>query len=206
MGALQMFGVKASASLNPPRSIPAVTYSARLSGALSLGLGLVSVLLIQLVPLFLADSLALMLLVGLPLAAAAGYGLVTGLAHLCTRIEVTADGLALTAPTWRLYPTLPLQRLEVGWHELRAVRHRTEHYRVGLPRLGFSIDVYVVETDRGSAVLGGYYLPELEVVLTDIANRGDCGRIEDGAIDLGVLPTLWRGAPGWTFPRHLARE
>ena len=201
-----MFGVKASATLTPSRSIPAATYSARLSGALSLGLGLVSVVLIQLVPLFLADSFALMLLIGLPLAGAAGFGLVTGLANLCTRIEITADGLALTAPTWRLYPTLPLQRLTVGWRELRAVRHRVEQYRVGLPRLGFAIDVYVVQTDRGSAVLGGYYLPELEAVLTDVAHRADCRWVEDGAIELGVLPTLWGGAPGLTIPRSLARE
>jgi hypothetical protein len=191
-----MFGIHASASLTPPRSIRPVSYSARLSGLLSLGLGLASLALIQLVPLVLADSFAIMLLVGLPLAGAAGFGLVTGLAHLCTRIEVGADGLVLTAPTWRLYPTLPLQRLAVGWRELRAVRHRVEHYRVGVRRLGFEVDVYVVQTDRGSAVLGGYYLPELAAVLTDLAHRADCRWVEEGVIELGVLSTLWRGAPG----------
>lgn len=192
-----MFGIHASASLTPPRSIRSATYSARPSGLLSLGLGLVSLALIQLVPLFLIDSFALMLLVGLPLAAAAGFGLVSGMAHLCTRIEVGADGLVLTAPTWRLYPTLPLQRLAVSWREVRAVRHRVERYRVGVRQLSFDVDVYVVQTDRESAVLGGYYLPELAAVVTDLANRADCRWLEDGVIELGVLSTLWRGARDW---------
>lgn len=196
-----MFGVKASASLTPPRSMPAVTYSARLSGVLSLVLGLASVALIQLAPVFLAESLVVLVMVGLALGAAAGLGLATGFAYLCTRIELGADGVRLSAPTWRLYPTLPVQRLAAGWRELRAVRHRTERYRVGLPRLEFEVDVYVVQTERGSIVLGGYYLPELETVLTDLAQRAECRWVEDGTIDLGLLPTLWRGAPDWPRAR-----
>jgi hypothetical protein len=204
-----VFGVKASASsLTAERSIRPATYSGRLSGALFLGLGLASLALIELVPLFLSGSWTVMLLIGLPLAGGAAVGLATGLANLCTRIEITADGLAVTAPTWRLYPTLPLQRLKVGWRQLRALRHRTERYRTGLPGLRFGIDVYVVQTDQGSAVLGGYYLPELEPVLTDIANRADCPRVEDGVIETGLLRTLFRGAPGGDLavPRQIAPE
>ena len=59
----------------------------------------------------------------------------------------------------------------------------------------------MIETRRGRIVLGDYYLEELEPVLISLADRAGADWIEEDALGLDPIATLWRGAPAWNEPQ-----
>ena len=129
-------------------------------------------------------------LIGLPLALGAGCGVLMGYAVLSTRIEIARDGLLIAAPGWRACPWPPVRQLRLGWTDVRAVRHRTELYRIGPLPMRFPLEAYAIETAAGFILLGGYFLSDLEPILIELAHRADRPWCEDGEIEAG----LWRHA------------
>jgi hypothetical protein len=136
-------------------------------------------------------------LIGLPLALGAGCGVLMGYAVLSTRIEIGREGLLIAAPGWRACPWPPVRQLRLDWTDLRAVRHRTEVYRVGPLPVRFPLEAYAIETTGGFILLGGYYLADLEPILIELAHRADRPWCEDGEVEAGLLRTLVHGAPPW---------
>jgi len=194
-----MFGVSHD-SQKPVRATTAPeVYSARASGAVFASAGLACLTLLALMPgVFEGEPVAVM--IGLALVGGGLFGLLTGYAGLLTRIEIRPAGLLIEVPSWRAVPLPPVRRLEVGWDEVRAVRRRIESYRIGLLPVRLPLEVFAVETASGRAVLGGYYLWQLEPVLIDIAHRAGCPWSEDEVAEAGLLGSLRRGAPAWPSP------
>ncbi|MGH6912510.1 MAG: hypothetical protein ACREH3_02250 [Geminicoccales bacterium] len=172
-------------------------YGARALGSVVAALGIASLLLLAAMPELLGSGGLGAVLIGVPLAVAGLVGLLIGYAALSTRLEITPDGLAVEAPSWRAVPIPPVQQLQVGWHEVRAIRHRTELYRFGPLPARLPLEVFAIETARGRIVLGGYYLWELEPVLIEIAHRADRPWREDGTVEASLLHTLRSGPPAW---------
>ena len=173
-------------------------YGARALGAVIAALGIASLLLLAVMPELLGGGGLSAALIGVPLAAAGLVGLLIGYAALSTRLEVTPAGLVVEAPGWRVVPMPPVQQLEVGWHEVRAVRHRTEVYRLGPLPIALPLEAFAIETARGQVVLGGYYLWELEPVLIEVAHRADCPWREDGTVEASLPHALRFGPPAWS--------
>jgi hypothetical protein len=171
-------------------------YGAPLSGAVLASLGMVAFGLLALMPTTFGDVSLLRTLIALSLAAGGIFGLLIGYVGVSTRVEVGAHGLVLSAPGWRAGPFPPVQEFRLAWDQVRAVRHRTEIYRIGPLPLRF--EVYAIEGAGALIQLGSYYLWDLEPVLIDIANRAECRWCEDGEIEARLLPTLLHGAPAWT--------
>lgn len=171
-----------------------MVHRARLAGARLITLGLLCMAAAAALPLML-DSWPGVLLLGGFLLPGGLLALVVGYAACRTWIEIDDDGLFVQAPAWRACPLPPLRRLDVGWHQLRAIRARTERYRLlGLVR---SAEAYEIVTASGSVVLRGGFVPETEALLLEAARRGGCLWIEDGEVDLDPLRTLLRGTPPW---------
>jgi hypothetical protein len=120
-----------------------------------------------------------------------------GYAVLSTRIEIGRDGLLIAAPGWRACPWPPVREFRLDWANVRAVRHRTELYRIGPLPVSFPLEAYAIETAGGFILLGGYYLADLEPVLIELAHRADRPWCEDGEVEVGLLRTLLHGAPPW---------
>lgn len=189
-----MFGVSAARTLRSEGPLAAARYGERLGGGLLLALGGAGSVLALCAVFVFWDSWFGLLAVALPLALCGLFATAYGFVGWATQIELAPEALRVTAPSWRLIPALPVQRLEVAWSEVQAVRHRTERYHLGLPWPQLSVDVYAIETAAGRVVLGDYFLSQLAPVLTDIANRAGCRWVEDPAVALSLLATLWRGA------------
>lgn len=198
-----MFGVAPLPADRRPRRGPEVC-SARASGAVFAATGLACLVILALMPLSFSLN-ATALLIGLPLAAGGLLGLICGYAGLLTRIEIAADGVGIEVPGWRAVPVPPVRRLRLSWDAVRAVRRRTEVYRLW-PRLRLPLEVHAVETQDGRAVFGGFYLSELEPVMITVADRAGCGVHEDGEVEAGLLRTLRRGAPPWPPLESAATE
>jgi hypothetical protein len=175
----------------------AEVYGARALGSVVAALGIASLLLLAVMPELLGSGGFGAVLIGLPLAVAGLAGLLIGYAALSTRLEITEGGLAVEAPSWRVLPIPPVQQLQLGWHEVRAIRHRTEFYRLGPLPIRLPLEVFAIETDRGRIVLGGYYLRELEPVLIEVAHRAERPWREDGTVEASLLHTLCSGPPPW---------
>lgn len=175
----------------------AEVYGARAMGSVVAALGIVSLLLLAVMPGPLGSGGLSAALIGVPLAVAGLVGLLIGYAALSTRVQVTQAGLVVEAPSWRAVPMPPVQQLEVGWEEVQAVRHRTELYRLGPLPIRLPLEAFAIETARGRVVLGGYYLWELEPVLIEIAHRADCPWREDGAVEANLVHALRCGPPAW---------
>lgn len=191
-----MFGViPAHQHLRPGA---AEIYGARALGSVVAALGIASFLLLAVMPGALGSGGLGAVLIGLPLAAAGLGGLLIGYAALSTRLEITEGGLAVEAPSWRAIPIPPVQQLQLGWDEVRAIRHRTEIYRLGPLPVRLPLEVFAIETARGRIILGGYYLWELEPVLIEVAHRADRPWREDGTVEASLLHTLRSGPPAWT--------
>jgi hypothetical protein len=176
----------------------AEVYGARALGSVVAALGIASLLLLAVMPELLGNGGLSAALIGLPLALAGLVGLLIGYAALSTRLEVTQSGLAVEAPSWRAIPMPPVQQIEVGWDEVRAVRHRTEIYRLGPLPIRLPLEAFAIETARGRVVLGGYFLWELEPVLIEVAHRADCPWREDGTVEASLPQTLLFGPPAWS--------
>jgi hypothetical protein len=172
-------------------------YSAPLAGALLAVLGISALSLLALMPATFDVGWLPLALIGLPLAAGGACGVVMGYAVLSIRIEIAPDGLAITAPGWRACPFPPVRQYRLKWSDVRAVRHRTELYRIGLLPLRLPLEAYAVETTDGFIPFGSYYLPDLEPVLIELAHRADRPRCEDDEVRAGLLRTLLCGAPPW---------
>jgi len=190
-----MFGVVPVHSHFRPGT--AEIYGARALGSVVAALGIASLLLLAVMPELLGSGGLSAALIGLPLAIAGLVGLLIGYAALSTRLEVTQAGLVVEAPSWRAVPMPPVQQIEAGWHEVRAVRHRTELYRLGPLPIRLPLEVFAIETARGRVVLGGYYLWELEPVLIEVTHRADCPWREDAAVEASLLHALRSGPPAW---------
>lgn len=170
-------------------------YGAPLTGALLASLGMLAFGLLALLPTTFNGVSLLRTLIALPLAAGGIFGVLIGYVSVSTRIEVGADGAVVAAPGWRAGPFPPVQEFAFRWNQVRAVRHRTEVYRIGPLPLRF--EVYAIETSVGLIELGSYYLWDLEPVLIDIVHRAECRWCEDGEIEAPLLRTLLHGAPDW---------
>ena len=179
-------------------AIPAPhVYRAPGAGALLAILGILALGLLALIPATFGLGWMPLALIGLPLAVAGAYGALMGYAVLSTRIEIAPAGLVVIAPGWRACPFPPVRQYRLEWTDVRAVRHRTERYRIGPLPLRLSLEAYVIETTDGFILLGGYYLSDLEPVLIDLAHRADRPWCEDDEVEAGLLRTLVFGAPAW---------
>jgi hypothetical protein len=189
-------------------AIPAPqVYSAPLAGALLAILGVSALVLLALMPSAFGGSAFAFALIGLPLAVGGACGALMGYVVLSTRIEIAWDGVVVAAPGWRACPFPPVRQYRLTWADLRAVRHRTELYRIGPLPLRLPLEVYAIETADGLIPFGSYYLSELEPVLIEIAHRADCPWREDDEVEADLLRTLLHGAPPWpTADRQPARQ
>jgi hypothetical protein len=119
-----------------------------------------------------------------------------GYAVASVRIVIAPDGIAITTPGWRACPWPPVRQYRLDWAEVRAVRHRTELYRLGPLPWRLPLESYAIAAAE-SIVFGSYYLADLEPVLIDLAHRADCPWYEDGEVEANLLRTLLAGAPNW---------
>ena len=172
-------------------------YSAPVPGALLAVLGIVALALVAFMPATFDVGWLPLALIGLPLATGGACGVLMGYAVLSTRIEIARDGLTITAPGWRACPFPPVREFRLDWTDVRAVRHRTELYRIGLLPVRLPLEAYAIETRDGFILFGGYYLSDLEPVLIELAHRADRPWCEDGEAEAGLLRTLLHGAPPW---------
>jgi hypothetical protein len=170
-------------------------YGAPLTGALLASLGMLAFGLLALLPTTFDGVSLLRTMIALPLAAGGIFGVLIGYVSVSTRIEIGPEGVVVQAPGWRAGPFPPVQQFTFAWTQVRAVRHRTEVYRIGPLRLRF--EVYAIETAVGLIELGSYYLWDLEPVLIDVVHRAECRWCEDGEIEAPLLRTLLHGAPDW---------
>lgn len=178
-------------------TLPATqVYSAPLPGAVLCLLGFVALVLLALMPSAFGGWLSTAL-VGAPLAVGGVFGVVMGYVALSTRIGVAHDGLSIAAPGWRACPCPPVRQCNLAWTEVRAVRHRTEIYRIGPLPLRLPLEAYAIATRGGLIRFGSYYLSELEPVLINVASRADCPWHEDDEVEADLLRTLLFGSPPW---------
>lgn len=172
-------------------------YSAPLVGALLVVLGISALILLALMPATFGVGWLPLALIGLPLAVGGACGVVMGYAVLSIRIEIAKDGLVIAAPGLRACPFPPVRQYRLRWSDVRAVRHRTELYRIGPLPLRLPLEVYAIETTNGFIPFGSYYLSDLEPVLIELAHRAERPWCEDGEVEAGLLRTLFCGAPAW---------
>jgi hypothetical protein len=196
IGGLRMLGFspgQESAAVGAPQ-----VYSAPLSGALLAVLGIAALVLLALMPATFGAGWLPLALIGAPLAASGACGVLMGYAVLSLRIEIGREGVVITAPGLRACPFPPVRQYRLKWTDVRAVRHRTELYRLGPLPLRLPLEAYAVETAKGVIALGSYYLSDLEPVLIALAHRADRPWCEDGEVEAGLLRTLLSGAPPWS--------
>ena len=121
--------------LAPSRQAAAVAtpnvYGAPLTGALFASLGMLAFGLLTFMPTTFDGTSVLRTLIALSLTAGGIFGVLIGYVGVSTRIEVGPDGVVVAAPGWRACPYPPVRQFELRWADLRAVRHRTEVYRIG---------------------------------------------------------------------------
>jgi hypothetical protein len=172
-------------------------YGAPLTGALLASLGMLAFGLLALMPTTFDGVSLLRTLIGLSLAFGGGFGVGIGYVSVSTRIEVGPRGVVVITPGWRACAYPPVQQFELDWHELRAIHHRTETYRLGFLPVRLSMQVYAIEAADRFIPLGSYFLWDLEPVLIDIANRAQCPWREDPEVQAGLLHSLRHGAPSW---------
>jgi hypothetical protein len=172
-------------------------YSAPVPGALLVILGISALVLLALMPGTFGLGWLPFALIGLPLAVGGACGALMGYAVFSTRIEIAPDGLVIAAPGWRACPFPPVRQYRLAWTDVRAVRHRTERYRIGPLPLRVPLEAYAIETTAGVIRFGSYYLSELEPALIELAHRAERPWCEDDEVEAGLLRTLLRGAPAW---------
>ena len=172
-------------------------YGAPVTGALLAGLGVVAFGLLALMPTTFDGVSLVRTLMALSLLSGGIFAIVYGYANVSTRIEIGREGLIVTTPGWRACPYPPVRQYRIRWTEVRAVRHRTEAYRVGPLPLRLRLEAYAIETIAGPILLGGYYMSDLEPVLIELAHRADRPWREDEEVEAGLLRTLRHGAPPW---------
>ena len=180
-----------------PTVAAANVYDAPLTGALLATLGMVAFGLIALMPTAFDGVSLFRTLMALSLGAGGVFGILFGYVSVSTRIEIAADGVLVTTPGWRACPYPPVRQYRLSWTDVRAVRHRTELYRIGILPVRLPLEAYAIETTDGSILFGGYYLSDLEPVLIELAHRADRPWCEDAEVEAGLLRTLLHGAPPW---------
>lgn len=172
-------------------------YGAPVMGALLAGLGVAAFGLLALMPTTFDGVSLVRTLMALSLASGGMFGIVYGYASVSTRIEIGPEGLMVATPGWRACPYPPVRHYRIRWSEVRAVRHRTEAYRLGPLPLRLRLEAYAIETIAGPILLGGYYMSDLEPVLIELAHRADRPWREDDEVEASLLHTLRHGAPSW---------
>lgn len=172
-------------------------YGAPVTGALLASLGMLAFGLLALMPTTFDGVSLLRTLMALALAGGGMFGLLIGYVSVSTRIEIAPEGVLVTTPGWRASPYPPVCQYQLSWADVRAVRHRTEVYRIGFLPLRLRLDAYAIEMAGGLILFGGYYLSDLEPVLIELAHRADRPWREDDEVEAGLLHTLRHGAPPW---------
>lgn len=172
-------------------------YGAPLMGALLASLGMLAFGLLALMPTTFDGVSLLRTLMALSLAGGGMFGIMIGYVSVSTRIEIAPEGVLVSTPGWRACPYPPVRQYRIRWTDVRAVRHRTEVYRIGPLPLRLPLEAYAIETPEGPIVLGGYYMSDLEPVLIELAHRADRPWREDDEVQAGLLHTLRHGAPPW---------
>ena len=115
-------------------------YGAPVTGALLAGLGMLAFGLLALMPTTFDGVSLVRTLMALSLAIGGMFGILIGYASVSTRIEIAPEGVLVTTPGWRASPYPPVRQYLVRWTDVRAVRHRTEVYSIGLPcRCGWKL-------------------------------------------------------------------
>ena len=180
-----------------PTAAAANVYDAPLTGALLASLGMLAFGLIALMPTAFDGVSLFRTLMALSLCAGGVFGVLVGYAGVSTRIEIASDGVLVTTPGWRACPYPPVRQYRVSWADVRAVRHRTEVYRIGNLPLRVPLEAYAIETTGPFILFGGYYLSDLDPVLIEIAHRADRPWCEDGEVEADLLRTLLCGAQTW---------
>jgi hypothetical protein len=180
-----------------PTVAAANVYDAPLTGALLASLGMVAFGLIALMPTAFDGVSLFRTLMALSLGAGGVFGILVGYAGVSTRIEIASDGVLVTTPGWRACPYPPVRQYRISWADVRAVRHRTELYRIGILPVRLPLEAYAIETASGFILFGGYYLSDLDPVLIELAHRADRPWCEDAEVEAGLLQTLLHGAPSW---------
>src|ERR687897_1662957 len=178
-----------------PRVAAPDVYSAPVPGAFLAVLGVLALALVAFMPATFDVGWLPVVLIGLPLAAGGACGVLMGYTVLSTRIEIARDGLVIAAPGWRACPFPPVRQFRLNWTDVRAVRHRTELYRIGFLPLRLPLEAYAIETTEGFILFGGYYFSDLDPVLIEVAHRADRPWCEDGEVEAGLTPTPRHGAP-----------
>jgi hypothetical protein len=172
-------------------------YGAPVTGALLASLGMLAFGLLALMPTTFDGVSLLRTLMALALAGGGIFGILFGYVSVSTRIEIAPEGAFVTTPGWRACPYPPVRQYRLDWADVRAVRHRTELYRIRPLPLRLPLEAYAIETTDGFILFGGYYLSDLEPVLIELAHRADRPWCEDGEVEAGLLGTLLHGAPPW---------
>lgn len=172
-----------------------LVYSGLPTGLVLSLLGFLVVALAAAVPLFAGAPLLAFLLMSVPALFTGSAALVHGLAVIGARIEITDTGLTLAIPRWRVFPMPPVVRLTLNWHELLAVRRRTEVYQLLV--LPFPVEVYAIDTAKGRVVMGGRSLPGMQRALTEIVRRAGLTIREEGELRPGLIRSVLRGSPPW---------
>lgn len=173
-----------------------LTVSGRVTGLVLALLGLLWLAVASVVPFTAGAPLLAFVLMSVPAAFGGIVALVHGTAVLSARLRTTDNQLELAAPGWRAFPVPPVRKLTVRWDEIRAVRRRTEVYRI-LGMVPFPVEVFAVETAKGTVVLGGSSIPGMRRALQQVAERAGL-RVQDaGVIEAGMMRSLLKGPPPW---------
>ena len=147
------------------------------------------------------DTVWFILLVCLPAFFIVWVTLVGGLAAALSRITLSERGVSVTAPTWRGTPSLPIRRLAADWPDVISVRRRTEIFRpAGMG--GLAVRAWELKTRAGTVVFGGRIIPGIGEAMVEIAGRANVPILDEGSIDVRIIPALLHGTPDWPLDKR----
>jgi hypothetical protein len=173
-------------------------YSAKATGALLVVIGVVALGCGTAISFVSEDPLPAFFLMALPASFLGLIALLSGVASLATRIEISPGCLGVAAPQWRGCPLPPVRRINLQWNGIKAVRHRTEVYHL-LPGEGcpFPVEAFAIDSESERVIFAGKSVPHLAQALSDIALRSGCPVQEEPPVQASILGSLVNGPPSW---------